>query len=170
MTSAQEVNTSKEKKGDDPTTPAAVSFKYIGVHPCKGCHNRKSKGDQYKKWKQSGHAEAYRVLAGTKAKEIASKLKIGDPQQAPACLKCHTTAYGSDRLGPMFKPEDGVQCETCHGPGSRYRYSMKNRKKSLKNGLVLPKEKLCRTCHNDESPTFKGFDFQEMFTKITHNK
>jgi len=31
-------------------------------------------------------------------------------------------------------------------------------------------EELCKKCHNEESPTFKGFKFDEMWTKIKHDK
>ena len=29
-------------------------------------------------------------------------------------------------------------------------------------------ENQCKTCHNDESPTFKEFNFKEMWAKIAH--
>jgi hypothetical protein len=35
-------------------------------------------------------------------------------------------------------------------------------------GLVIPDEKTCKTCHNEESPTFAGFEYEEMVKKIAH--
>ena len=35
-------------------------------------------------------------------------------------------------------------------------------------GLVAPDEKLCTGCHNEESPTFEGFDYEKMLKKIAH--
>ncbi len=51
---------------------------------------------------------------------------------------------------------------------------MKDRKLSIENGLnpILVEdgsaEKLCLTCHNEESPTFKEFKFKERWEKIAH--
>jgi hypothetical protein len=35
-------------------------------------------------------------------------------------------------------------------------------------GLVMPNKDLCVKCHNDGSPTFKGFEFEKMAAKIAH--
>ena len=37
-------------------------------------------------------------------------------------------------------------------------------------GLKNPDEALCKTCHNDKSPTFKGFDFAKAKEKGGHKK
>ena len=50
-------------------------------------------GYQFSKWRMSKHAQAYATLATPRAAEIAKEMgEAGDPQAAPACLKCHTTA------------------------------------------------------------------------------
>ena len=94
-----------------------------------------------------------------------------DEAKDPKCLKCHSTAASIDeKLNAGIKIEEGVSCEGCHGPGSAYKSIsiMKDREKSIENGLVIPDEKTCKKCHNEESPTFKGFDFKEYFAKIAH--
>jgi hypothetical protein len=75
---------------------------------------------------------------------------------------------------------EGVQCESCHGPGNLYRsVSIMSKKayeadhegmhkKALEAGLVIPTEATCRGCHNEKSPNFKGFDFKVMSEKIKH--
>jgi hypothetical protein len=45
---------------------------------------------------------------------------------------------------------------------------MKNREQSMAKGLILPTDAVCKTCHNSESPTFKGFNFDEASAKIAH--
>jgi hypothetical protein len=45
---------------------------------------------------------------------------------------------------------------------------MKDRAKAVAAGLVIPDEGTCLTCHNDKSPTFKGFDFASAMAKIAH--
>jgi hypothetical protein len=48
---------------------------------------------------------------------------------------------------------------------------MKDKKQAIENGLLLyeNKEDLCKKCHNEESPTFKGFNLDEMWAKIKHD-
>ena len=45
---------------------------------------------------------------------------------------------------------------------------MKDREKSIAAGLVIPTAETCTACHNEESPTYKGFEFEEMLAKVAH--
>ena len=137
----------------------AQDFKYIGAAKCKMCHNKPDKGEQYNKWEAGPHAKAMDALKG-------------DEKNDPKCLKCHSTAASVDKsLVATIKVEEGVSCESCHGPGSVYKTAaiMKNQKLSLSKGLILPTEEVCVKCHNSESPTFKGFNFAEYSAKIAHD-
>ena len=88
------------------------------------------------------------------------------------------TAYGEPAAKFAKKPlaaKEGVQCESCHGPGSLYKKkkTMADREKSLAAGMWEPgkDEKICTGCHNDESPTWdpaKGFDFEKRKEEIAH--
>jgi hypothetical protein len=40
--------------------------------------------------------------------------------------------------------------------------------KAADYGLVMPTEETCKTCHNEKSPTFKGFDFAKYSEMIAH--
>ncbi len=151
----------------------AADHSYVGVKKCKMCHHKAAIGDQYKVWSGSKHAQAYKVLASDEAKAIAAKLKLeGDPQTLDQCLSCHVTAHGvaAELVGKGVKVEDGVGCESCHGPGSDYKKNsvMKDKEKAIAAGLIIPDEKTCVKCHNDKSPTFKEFDFKKMYAKIAH--
>lgn len=154
---------------------AAAQHKYIGVAKCRLCHmNAKLGGDNYNAWKASAHARAYETLASEKAKAKAKELKIADPQTSERCVKCHVTAYGvpAALVGPGVKNEDSVGCERCHGPGSDYMPNevMRDKKAAAAKGLITPDEKLCRTCHNEESPFYKPFDYKTFVAKIAHPK
>lgn len=49
---------------------------------------------------------------------------------------------------------------------------MKDKNLALQNGLINVSEdteEYCRSCHNPDSPTFAGFEFEEMWLKIEHN-
>lgn len=160
-----------------PNTGAAQvkQAKYVGVAKCRVCHmNARLGGDNYNAWKASPHARAWQTLASEKATEKAKELKIANPQTSERCVKCHVTAYGVPPalVGPGVKNEDGIGCERCHGPGSEYISNevMKNRKLALAKGLRVPDEKLCRECHNEESPFYKPFDYKTFVAKIAHPK
>lgn len=139
-------------------TLAAQNFKYIGADKCKMCHNKPEKGEQYNKWKAGPHANAMSSLSAEEAKD-------------PKCLKCHSTAAAVDaKMIATLTAAEGVSCESCHGPGSLYKSMsvMKSREQSIAKGLIIPDEALCKTCHNEESPTFKGFNYAEYSAKIAH--
>ncbi len=147
---------------------------YIGVKKCKMCHMK-----QYKSWKETGMARSFDTLKpGTYAEE---KKKAGlDPNKDyttdPNCLKCHTTGYGKPG---GFKSMDatpglaGVQCEVCHGPGSKYITVMKKNRKYKRAeikaaGLVIPSEdeKGCLECHGGaDNPFAKKWNFKEALEK-----
>ena len=48
---------------------------------------------------------------------------------------------------------------------------MKDKKLAVEKGLILydNPEELCVKCHNEESPVFKGFNFEERWAKIKHS-
>ena len=156
------------------TNNAQGKFGYEGVQVCGMCHKTEKSGNQLKIWQESKHAQAYKTLMTAKADEIAKKKGGKKAVETPECLKCHASGYNVDKalVGAKFKVEDGVQCETCHGPGSGYKSMsvMKNKAEAQKKGLVVPAdvEKFCKTCHNPESPSYKEFKFQEMWKKIAH--
>jgi hypothetical protein len=155
---------------------AQSKFKYVGANACKACHLTPKQGAAFKIWQESKHAKAFAALATPAAKEIAQKKGIADPQKSQDCLKCHDTAAGvaAAELAPTFKAGEGVGCEVCHGPGSAYKTMqvMKDidtgKIKGETVGFMKGDEKTCLKCHNQESPTFKGFNFAEMSKKIAH--
>ncbi len=154
---------------------ALAQHKYVGVAKCKLCHqNAKLGGANYQAWQASPHARAFATLASDKAKAKAKQLKIADPQTSERCVKCHTTAYGvpAALVEPGVKNADGIGCERCHGAGADYAPNevMRDRKAAVAKGLRLPDEKLCRECHNDESPFYKPFDYKVFMAKIPHPK
>jgi hypothetical protein len=138
---------------------------YVGSKACKMCHMGEKKGKMWEIWSDSKHSKALSVLDSTQVKD-------------PKCLKCHTTGYGMggyDAMTAMTAPDalGAVGCEACHGPGSEYKSMsiMKDKTKAIAAGLVVPDEKVCVKCHNEESPTFKKdkpFKFDEMWKLIAH--
>jgi hypothetical protein len=148
----------------------AQENEYIGAAKCKMCHNKPETGKQYDIWKASGHAKAFETLKGAEAIKIGQAKGIADPSKDQKCLKCHSTAAINADLNAGITVEEGVSCESCHGPGSAYKALniMKSREQAMAKGLIIPDEKLCKKCHNSESPTFKSFDFAAASAKIAH--
>lgn len=136
----------------------AQDYEYIGAAKCKMCHNKPSTGAQYKQWAETKHAKAMESLKGAEKED-------------PKCLKCHSTAGSVDEvLIATLKVDEGVSCESCHGPGSGYKAKsvMESREKSLAKGLIIPTEETCKQCHNEESPHYKGFNYEEYLKQVEH--
>lgn len=155
---------------------AGEVYEYTGVKKCKICHKKPETGDQFGIWEKSPHAKAYESLASAEAKAEAAKLGIENPQTAPECLKCHATAFAvmADTTAKITV-EEGVSCESCHGPGSGYQ-----KKATMEGitagaidpasvGLVIPDAKTCTRCHTPEgNPFYKEFDFAKFSAQIAH--
>lgn len=155
---------------DDPK-----KHSYIGIDNCTVCHKTETQGKQLDIWKNSKHSKAFETLTTSKADSIAKAKGFTTPAaKTEDCLKCHASGYNVDAtlIGKKFKVEDGVQCETCHGPGSDYKAPaiMKNREEAIKNGLVVHTdgEAYCKSCHNAQSPTFVAFNYEESWNLIKH--
>ena len=160
------------------TVGFAEEFQYVGNKKCVGCHR-----NEYKAWQEDYHSRALDDLRpGVKA-EIKEKAGL-DPHMDytadASCLACHNTGYGK-AADPGAELSD-VGCESCHGPGSKYRnVKIMNKKKyaedreaqhalAVEAGLSAPTEALCVECHNEKSPTWKGFDYATMIEEVKHRK
>jgi hypothetical protein len=145
----------------------------IGAAKCKMCHKKPAVGEQFKIWSESSHASAYATLKGEEAAAIAKEKGLGNAWEEAACLKCHDTqAFLGAELDPKTKYtiEEGVGCEACHGAGSGYKKKsvMQDHDAAVAAGLILEGEATCIKCHNEESPTFKAFVFEERWAEIAH--
>jgi YVTN family beta-propeller protein len=125
---------------------------YVGARVCAECHEGRGMGHQFSTWLLTRHARAYASLALPEARQMAVLSGIpGDPQQAPACLGCHATAFEAEEWekDPTFFIEDGVQCERCHGPGSEYMAAevMSDPEAAKQAGLRFTTERECLLCH-----------------------
>ncbi|MFQ5649389.1 MAG: cytochrome c family protein [bacterium] len=160
------------QKASAPKKP----FKYGGVLACKPCHLSVKSGAQFKIWQRGPHAKAFETLGSSGALKVAQALGIEAPQESDKCLRCHVTAHGvkDEFRGKRLTLQEGVSCEACHGPGSEYQGRKlmqaiyQGKVDGTVYGLVPQSEKVCITCHNPESPTYKKFKYNLMAGKIAH--
>ncbi len=151
----------------------AQDYDYIGAAKCKMCHNKASVGAQYKVWLEGPHAKAMESLSSEKSLAYAKENGIADPTKEAACIKCHSTFGNINQdFNVGVKITEGVSCESCHGPGSKYKSNtiMKDQARAIENGLIVPDENTCKGCHNEDNPFHKPFNYEESLKKIAHPK
>lgn len=131
-------------------------------------HKTEKQESQFNIWKESKHSRAFEILKSELSARIVKEKGFTTPAtETPECLKCHASGYNVDAsvLDKKFKIENGVQCKTCHRPGSEYNdlKVMKDRNLVIQKGLKVFEnvEAFCITCHNVESQTYVEFNFVE---------
>ncbi len=108
-----------------------LAQRFEGVASCAGstCHGRSEgngavvRQDELLRWQEpsspgGAHSRALAVLSGRRGQQIAASLGLGSAASAPACLGCHATNAPAAARGGRFQLNEGVGCESCHGPAS----------------------------------------------------
>jgi hypothetical protein len=110
-----------------PVAPGQSS--YVGVEACTTCHQ-----SEREFWNRTPHHVAYESLSKQ------------NKQFNLDCVGCHVTGYeapGGTTVTHVDKLTD-VQCEVCHGPGSRHIGSPED-----KTLVSIPERTLCAgKCHH----------------------
>jgi hypothetical protein len=123
---------------------------YVGSARCQSCHAK-----AYSIWVASAHARAQASLGEERKNELR-------------CLFCHATDAQMNLTNYNFA---NVQCEACHGPGSRHISLALNAedKNAPVGGLEPSTEIKCRGCHSDvRSPNMRPFRYDAALQKIRH--
>jgi hypothetical protein len=120
-----------------PSPAAPGEATYVGIDACSNCH-----AEPRQVWNRTSHASAYATIA-TQFKEFNLE-----------CVSCHVTGYerpGGSTVTHVEKLKD-VQCEVCHGPGSKHVRNPTDR------AAIIAKPALdtCTTCHHP--PHVEDFD------------
>lgn len=118
-----------------PVGPAQAS--YIGVDACTKCH-----AAPRAVWDRTPHARAYATLS--------SQFK----QFNLDCVGCHVTGYEKPGGSAVVHVDDleNVQCEVCHGPGSRHALDPGDKTRIVGR----PSPSACLECHHP--PHVEQFD------------
>src|SRR5262245_54719792 len=148
-----------------PAPPAPAKF--LGAASCSAsaCHGgsgpRGARLSEYTTWiAHDPHARAYDSLLEEPSLAIAKRLGIPAAHQETLCLKCHALPeYQPGAMTPRFRVEDGVGCESCHGPAQRwvnehYRQSWRAKPTAEKTALgmrdtksLAARAQACVRCH-----------------------
>ncbi len=135
--------TGQDTPAGDPTAGAT----YIGASACKKCHIKEDRA-----WKKMKHASAWENLPE----------KYRDPSQKDekgrACISCHVTGYGKDGGFVDATASENllaVQCEACHGPGSKHKEAgqkvLDEKRDKFNEGeakFIVKTTTNCTNCHN----------------------
>lgn len=122
-----------------PPARSSHGVRFEGTASCAAtaCHHgngpRGAARSEYTTWATyDPHARAYEVLFDAKSRQMIARLRktdssTPDAEKHPLCLNCHVLP-GARALGSMqevsrherFALEDGVGCESCHGPAEKW--------------------------------------------------
>jgi 2',3'-cyclic-nucleotide 2'-phosphodiesterase (5'-nucleotidase family) len=120
-----------------PPPAAPDQAHYVGIDVCSSCHPAARAV-----WDGTRHAHAYATLS--------SQFKEYNLE----CVGCHVTGYqrpGGSEVAHVAGLQD-VQCEVCHGPGSRHAANPTDRTRII----AEPEPSSCLACHHP--PHVEGFD------------
>ena len=115
--------------GRMPKPPAAQQASYVGVAVCARCH-----APAFRQWKHTWHANAYGTL-----RSLTREFNL-------ECVGCHVTGYDIPGGSTVTHVDllENVQCEACHGPGSRHVEDPTDEKATI----AKPDDARCRDCHH----------------------
>jgi cytochrome c554/c'-like protein len=142
-------------------------FQYTGPGSCasSSCHgavqprsDSRIPQNEYSIWiAQDRHANAYNVLGNAQSHTIARNLGLKESaQQSQRCLPCHALDVSEAQRARSFELDDGVSCESCHGPASAWLGPHTTRgwthAQSVALGMIDTKNlqvraQQCLTCH-----------------------
>lgn len=137
--------------------PPAVDGKasYVGIEECEACHD-----EAVDFWKKTPHGSAYQTLVDT------------NQQFDLSCVSCHVTGFRKPGGSEVVENAGlvDVQCEVCHGPGSKHVEEPDKDGKAL-NILLDSPETVCSECHTPEhSDTFDYSSYLRDIVGVGHGK
>jgi hypothetical protein len=125
-----------------------LNASYVGATDCAPCHAAETE-----QWRGTSHASAFATMLERRR------------QGVPGCFACHVTGYrqpgGYKRITDLALRH--VQCEACHGPGSRH-----IAEPARDNIVRLPGLAVCRECHNTKHSDMTDENFDGYWARIVH--
>ncbi len=137
----------------------------VGVKACASCHKA-----QARQWRKSAHRQAMKTLEGEGAQDLRE-----EAERDPECLGCHATplqvraeAEAEAEVGIAYRQEEGVGCESCHGPGGAHAADPQHAPiRSLRSrSPECFVEAVCQRCHTENWDP--GWDLHERLPLVSH--
>ncbi len=149
----------------------APEFRYEGSVGCTRCHGTLSPQDprdlclfnENTRWEEDKHSRAYLLLESELGLRIGERLGWEKGAKDERCLSCHANLRADAEPAARFDTvvQQGVSCESCHGPSSEYYRvhaedpawrAMSAQEKQQKYGMVdvrspLERTRQCVACH-----------------------
>ncbi len=153
-----------------PESPA-----YVGAETCGRCHTA-----AFTSWAGGDHSRAALVFGMRAGREMMARAGTAGFQLS--CRACHAPPDTVAPISPdgSFRSEDGVQCETCHGPGSLHvQLRTAPESDSTRSGLVPVRADtaFCLSCHRAGKPLHDAtalrtprFDKSLFWKRIQHRR
>lgn len=127
--------------------------------------------------KKDVHRRGAELLANTRSQRIAEALQLPDATRAQACLVCHSPlqTVPPDRFVKGALPENGVSCESCHGPAEHWlRFHTRpdvTHAQMVAVGLrelgdYYHRGNNCVACHLNIDPKLRAAGHPEMFFEL----
>ncbi len=112
-----------------PEPAPAGQASFVGIEQCSSCHL-----EERAVWDTTAHAGAYATL------------ESGHKQFNLDCVSCHVTGYDKPGGSTVTHVDNlkNVQCEVCHGPGSRHIENPGDKTLIRRR----PETSVCTTCHH----------------------
>jgi hypothetical protein len=105
--------------------PPVELAKFTGLASCQSslCHGGGTGKDQCAIWATVDfHVRAFAILVTPRSKSITDALHEPNPALNQRCTVCHAPfqALPPGRIDPAALTDQGVSCESCHGPASNW--------------------------------------------------
>jgi hypothetical protein len=158
---------------------AADPSAYIGMKTCStsGCHGspvplneKKVNQNEFTIWStKDKHRNSYSVLENSLSKQIAERLGLGKPTEAPRCLACHSPLAATGQTKDPQTIASGVSCEFCHGGGRDYLGTHvaegNTHEANVKAGMLdlknpAKRAEVCLACHLGNEAEKKSVDHE----------
>lgn len=149
--------------------PSPTAGLYTGAPSCasSNCHGSTRPRhvfdvlqNEHYTWYKGGdphYQKAFRVLLNDRSKTIARNLGLpGAPSESQACLGCHASVVPKEKQATRIEIEDGISCESCHGPASGWigGHTAEDwtHQQSVEAGMtdlrdLAVRSRLCLSCH-----------------------
>jgi predicted CXXCH cytochrome family protein len=149
MTAIKNIPTERNRSLNLWPEEVSAGATYVGAATCRPCHD-----EQYSQWQRTKHSAAIKTLLHAHR------------QYNSNCVVCHVTGGGQPsgfRYGDISSDLVNVQCEVCHGPGSRHAASA-----GTATLVAKPSEALCIQCHDQSHSTMDRQNFQSFYARVAH--